>query len=332
MRPFDPDGRVVAALLYVLVLLTAMLIGSPVMAEPVQGKRLAYLVSDLRIPFWDIMHRGMRRQANALGYELDVYSAENSKKAELRAVADVIRSRADGIILSPTDSSAAVTVLKLAAQVGIPVVISDIGTDGGEFVSYISSDNYAGAYGVGQILVEAMQARGWQDASVGIIGIPQSRANGQARTAGFIKALKEGGIRSGALRQQVDFSYRETYDFARQLIDADPNLRALWLQGSDRYEAALDAIANSGRSGEILLICFDAEPEFVQMIRRGELVGAGMQQPFLMGERAVQAMHAHLQGEPVEHEQLLEVLAVSSDNIGTLLPAIERNVLGLSAD
>ena len=39
--------------------------------------RLAYLVSDLRIAFWDIMWRGVRHTATALEYDVRVYSADN---------------------------------------------------------------------------------------------------------------------------------------------------------------------------------------------------------------------------------------------------------------
>jgi ribose transport system substrate-binding protein len=293
-------------------------------------KRLAYLVSDLRIPFWDIMKRGVEHRANGLGYKLDVYSAENDARRELEFTTKAIRDKVSGIILSPTNSSAAVTILKLAQKAKIPVVIADIGTDSGEFVSYIASDNVEGSYQLGKLLVQELQARQWDGGSVGIIAIPQKRANGKARTAGFMKALNETGTKGGDLRQQVDFSYQETYDFARQLIAAKPDLRALWLQGSDRYQGALDAISSAGRKGEILLICFDAEPEFIDMIRKGQLLGAGMQQPFLMGEEAVSAMDAHLKGQKVKQTVLLPVLPVSGKNIKSMLPLIQRNVLGLN--
>jgi ABC-type sugar transport system substrate-binding protein len=295
-------------------------------------KRLAYLASDLRIPFWDIMKRGIEHRAGALGYQLDVFSADNDAKRELEFTAKAIKDNVAGIILSPTNSSAAVTVLKLAKTAAIPVVIADIGTDGGEYVSYIASDNQEGSYQLGKILVKALQAKQWDKGSVGIIAIPQKRANGKARTAGFMKALDEAGVKGADLRQQVDFSYQETYDFARELIAANPDLRALWLQGSDRYQGALDAIADSGKQGEILLICFDAEPEFLDMIPDGILTGAGMQQPFLMGEEAVAAMDAHLKGQPVSPKQLLQVLPVSADNIKELLPVIQRNVLGINLE
>ncbi|MCI5143759.1 MAG: sugar ABC transporter substrate-binding protein, partial [Candidatus Electrothrix sp. ATG1] len=163
---------------------------------------------------------------------------------------------------------------------------------------------------------------------VGIIAIPQKRANGKARTRGFMRALDEAGIKGAGIEQQVTFSYQETYDYAKDLIEKNLHLRAIWLQGSDRYQGALDAIGDAGKKDAILLICFDAEPEFLKLIPAGLLVGAGMQQPFLMGERAVETLDQYLQGQVVEKLQKLPVLAISQDNIQQELATINRNVLG----
>lgn len=317
-RPFA--ARVLLVLLAAFLLLPAEV--------PAAEKRLAYLVSDLRIPFWDIMKRGIVSRAGALGYSVTVHGADNDPRRELELAARVVRDKVDGIVLSPTNSSAAVTLLKLAREAGIPVVIADIGTEGGEYLSYIASDNQEGAYQIGKVLAAAMKARQWETGGVGIVAIPQARANGRARTAGFMKAMDEAGIRGAGIRQQADFSYQETFAFASELLAANPDLRALWLQGSDRYQAALDAIAKARRKGQVLLVCFDAEPEFLRMIPEGTLVGAAMQQPFLIGEKAVESLDAHFRGKAVPARQLLPILAVSTTNIGKLLPVIRRNVLG----
>ncbi len=315
--------RVFRALPVVLILML-----NPAPDAAAQERTLAYLVPDIRIPFWDIMARGIHQKATELGYELSVHSADNLSRRELEATVAAIDSGVDGIILSPTQSSAAVTVLKLAEQAGIPVVISDIGAKSDNYVSYIESDNDQGAYDLGELLVAALDEKGWMDGTVGIVAIPQKRANGKARTEGFLRALEEHGVSTAGIYQQADFSYRETYEFSRRLIQDNPQLRAIWLQGSNRYRGALDAIWESGKTGQILLICFDAEPEFLAMIRSGDLVAAGMQQPFLMGETAVEAMHRHLSGASVEKFQRLPVLPVHRSNLEQLLPTIQRNVLG----
>lgn len=295
----------------------------------IENKRIAYLVSDIRIPFWRIMSGGVKRSANSLGYKAEIYSSDNDPKRELEFLVGAIKGQVSGIVVSPTTSSACATILKLANAAGIPVVIADIGTDGGDYVSYISSDNRAGAYEIGKVLVEKMRARGYDKGRVGIIAIPQKRLNGQARTAGFMRALDEAGIKGADIRQQVTFSDEETYQYSKEMISKYPDLRAIWLQGSDRYKAALRAIADAGKMNEILLATFDAEPEFLRLIPQGVLVGAAMQQPYLMGQEAVRALDGHLKGGEVAKQIQLPVLSVSPENIGRQMPIIKRNVLGI---
>lgn len=275
------------------------------------------------------MARGIKNSASSLGYKLDIYSAENSSQRELEYTAKILNENISGIIVSPTSSSACVTILTLAKRAGIPVVISDIGTDSGEYVSLISSNNKKGAYDIGKILAKKMRELGWNKGKVGIIAIPQKRLNGQARTAGFMQAMHEAGIKGADLKQQSTFSEEETYRLSKEIINHTSDLRALWLQGSDRYNGALRAINDTGKKDDILLITFDAEPVFLKLIPQGVLVGSAMQQPFLMGQKAVSVMDKHLKGEKVKKNIQLPILAISTENIEEKLPIIKRNVLGI---
>lgn len=252
------------------------------------NKKIVYIVSDLEIPFWQIMSKGIKEKANEFGYEVDIYSSQNLKKNELENLAIALSSKIDGLVISPINSSSAVTLLEIAKTKNIPVVIADIGSDSEDYLSFISSDNQNGAYELGKILTKYMKELEInKEGTVGIIAIPQKRANGKARTLGFMEALNEENIKSAGLYQQVDFSYKETYNYSKKLINENKNLRAIWLQGSDKYKGALDAIKDSKKEGKIALICFDAEPEFLEMIPKGILIGSAMQQPYLMGQEAV---------------------------------------------
>ena len=302
---------------------------SSLFSQNIPTKKLAYVVSDINIPFWEIMSKGIKEKASNIGYSLEIYSSNNSNKTEIENFVKALHNKVDGIVLSPINSSNAVFLLKLANEANIPVVISDIGTDGGNYLSYISSNNEDGAYKLGKILANKMKELKIDNGTVGIISIPQERANGKARTKGFLKALDESNIKSAGIEQQVDFSYKETYNFSKKLIMNNPNMKALWLQGSDKYQGALDAINELGKKDEILLICFDSEPEFLQMIPEGKLVGAAMQQPFLMGEKAVEQFNNYFNNKSIEKNLQLEILAISKDNIEQEMKIIKRNVLGI---
>lgn len=292
-------------------------------------KKIAYIASDMSIPFWQILSRGIQNASNEADYSLTIYNTQNNAKNELEMVISAINNNVDAIIISPTTSMACVTVLQLAKQAKIPVIIADIGTDEGEYLSYISSNNQQGAYDIAQVLIRKMQERNFMQGTVGIIAIPQKRLNGQARTQGFMKALKEANINGADIKQQVNFSLEETYLLAKELIQNNKNLKAIWLQGSDKYEGALQAIEEAGKKEEILLITFDAEPIFLELIPQGILVGAAMQQPFLMGEKAIEVLNAYFKGEKIIQNIQLPILAISQDNIDSQLSIIQRNVLGL---
>ncbi|MFX8930066.1 substrate-binding domain-containing protein, partial [Acinetobacter baumannii] len=83
-----------------------------------------------------------------------------------------------GIVISPTDSKTAPDVLKAASAAGVPVVIADIGTTAGDYVSYVKSDNYRGAHDVGEALALAMKEHGYAADSYAMVTISLARKNG----------------------------------------------------------------------------------------------------------------------------------------------------------
>lgn len=317
--------------LKILLFFLVVLNFSTLFASSFEKKKLAYIVSDTSIPFWDIMLRGAKNSAIKLGYEIEIYNSQNDIKTELENTIKAIKSNISGIIISPNNSSSCVTVLKLAKKANLPVVIADIGTDSGEYISYISSDNKSGAYEIGKVLSNKISTLNIQNPKVAIIAIPQKRLNGQERTAGFMKAMDESSISGANIKQQITFSKEETYNFTKELINENPNMNALWLQGSDKYQSALDAINDSGKKDQILLLTFDAEPEFLELIKNNTLVGSAMQQPFLMGEKAVENMDKYLNNQVIERNNKLPVLAISKENIENNLTIIKRNVFGIDS-
>ncbi|WNL27860.1 substrate-binding domain-containing protein [Arcobacter cryaerophilus gv. pseudocryaerophilus] len=298
-----------------------------------QQKKLAYIVSDINIPFWQIISKGIKDKSNELGYEIHIYSSNNLKKNELENLASAISLKIDGLIISPINSSTASTLLEIANMNKIPTIVADIGSDSQNYLSFISSDNKKGAYELGKILSKYMKSLSWnKEGTVGIIAIPQKRLNGKDRTIGFIKALEEDNIKVSGMYQQVDFSYEETYNYSKKLIDENKNLRAIWLQGSDKYKGALDAIKKANKQNEIALICFDAEPEFLEMIQNGDLVASAMQQPYIIGQEAVVTLNNYFNNKEVKKEQKMEILSISKENIDDKLKIIKLNVLGIKSD
>jgi ABC-type sugar transport system substrate-binding protein len=292
------------------------------------GKTLAYLTPGLDLPFWRILAKGIDDEAKKAGGSSTAYDSHNSAQTQLQNAQDAIARKVDGIIISPTDSSTAPAVLAAAQRANIPVVIADIGTTGGEYVSFIISDNFQGAYGIGQALAKAIQARGWQNATVGLVTISLARNNGKARTSGFMKAMDEAGIKQAALSQMQTYTSDETFKFVQDMITAHPEMRGLFVETDQPTLGALRALQAAHKQNDVLLAAFDGIPEFVKLIQDGQIVGSGMQQPYLMGVRSAQAMLDHFAGKTPPKEILVPIEVVTKDNIQTLLPTITKTVFG----
>src|SRR5665213_1343830 len=155
-----------------------------------QSKAIVYITPGLDLPFWRYLSKGIEAAAKKGGYTYQALDSHNSADTQLKNAQDAIARGVAGIAISPTDSSTAPSVLALAARAHIPVVVADIGTNSGEYVSFVISDNKEGAHGVGKALAEALKEKGWTDGSIGLITISQARKNGQARTGGFRDAMK----------------------------------------------------------------------------------------------------------------------------------------------
>lgn len=294
------------------------------------GKEIVYLTPGLDLPFWRALSKGVEAAAKDKGFTAQTFDSHNNAQTQLQNAQDAITRGVAGIVISPTDSSTAPSVLGLAKRANIPVVIADIGTNSGDYASFIISDNYRGAHDVGTDLAAALKKKGWDGGSVGIVAISQARKNGQARTKGFLDGMKEGGFtgKQAGLQQMQSYTADETFKFTQDLLTANPGMRALFIQTDQPTIGALRAVKAARREGDLLVAAFDGIPEFVDLLKSGQIVVTGMQQPYLMGTKAGDAMASVIGGTPPEKEISVPILAVSTDNVERDLPTIKKTVFG----
>lgn len=294
------------------------------------GRTIVYLTPGLDLPFWRALSKGVEAVAKEKGFTAQTFDSHNNAQTQLQNAQDAITRGVAGIVLSPTDSSTAPSVLGLAKRAGIPVVIADIGTNSGDYAAFVISDNYKGAHDVGAALAAALKAKGWEGGSVGIVAISQARKNGQARTRGFLDGMKEGGFtgRQAGLQQMQSYTADETFKFTQDLLTANPDMKALFVQTDQPTIGALRAVKAARREGDLLVAAFDGIPDFVGLLKSGQIVVSGMQQPYLMGTKAGDAMVSAIGGTAPDKEISVPILAVTSDNIERELPTITRTVFG----
>jgi ribose transport system substrate-binding protein len=303
-----------------------------------ESYQIAYLTPGLNVPFWKYLSDGIKQQAEtdskSTGAMINVtdYDSRNDASLQLQNAQDAITAGVDLIIISPTDSSSAPTVLDLATENNVPVVIADIGTDEGEYVSFVISTNEQGAYDAGKELMKKMKEMGCEGGDVLMITISQARLNGQNRTKGITRAVEEAGSKIVQFLQSEDYTRAEAQTQASDMLSANPQACGFFTQHDEAALGAYAALEESGRADKVAFASFDGSPESVQLIKQGKLVAAAMQQPVLMGRIAMEVGLKHLRGEEVEKETSVPTILVTPDNVEEIESQLEDTVFPVEGE
>jgi ribose transport system substrate-binding protein len=299
---------------------------------------VAYLTPGLNIPFWKYLSDGIKQQAardaEETGATINVtdYDSRNDASLQLQNAQDAITAGVDLIIISPTDSSSAPTVLEVAAENNVPVVIADIGTDEGDYVSFVISTNEQGAYESGQVLMEKMAELGCEGGDVLMLTISQARLNGQNRTKGITRAVEEAGGHIVQFLQSEDYTRAEAQVQASDLLSANPQACGFFAQHDEAALGALTALEESGRAETMAFASFDGSPESVELIKQGKLAAASMQQPVLMGRISMEVGLKHLRGEEVETETSVPTILVTPENVEEIETQLQDTVFPVEGE
>lgn len=292
-----------------------------------KGKEIAYITPSLTESFWRNVVVGIEASAKAGGYTLSTLDSNYNAQTQLQNMQNAIAKGVAGVVLSPVDSGSAPATLALAEKAGIPVVICDIGTSGGTYASFISSDNLAGARGIGEATAAELKKRGWTTGSYGLIAIPQTRKNGQLRTQGFREAMAAVGMKKEATMQQMRaFTADESFRFAQDMLTANADLRAIFVQTDSAAMGAFRAVKAARKTDSVLIAAFDGTPELLAAIMDGSIVGSGMQQPYLMGSESGKALTQKLGGATPPKDVVLPILTVTAASAKENMGQIKLNV------
>jgi ribose transport system substrate-binding protein len=187
-------------------------------------------------------------QAEAERYgdvELSVAEGTNDVSTQISQVETFINEGVDAIVLLPFDGAALTPVALRAMEAGITVVNVDR-----EFNSPFAAratvlgDNYGMGVSAGTYVCERLGNQ--PDAVVAEIAGIDSLPLTQERSRGFAEALAECGLNVDN-RVAADFTVEGGEEAAANLLQAAPQIDAIWNHDDDQGVGVLAAINNAGR-------------------------------------------------------------------------------------
>ena len=187
-------------------------------------------------------------QREAEKYEdIDLRIAEgtNDVNLQISQVETFINEGVDAIVILPFDGAALTGVALEAMQAGIPVVNVDREfSDPNAARVTILGDNYGMGVSAGQYICERLG--GQSDAVIAEIAGIDNLPLTQDRSQGFADALSECGLEVSN-RVAADFTVQGGESATANLLQAAPQIDAIWNHDDDQGVGVMQAIENAGR-------------------------------------------------------------------------------------
>ncbi|GAA4852537.1 ribose ABC transporter substrate-binding protein RbsB [Paenibacillus vulneris] len=280
-----------------LILTTGCSLEPPSWAKPQTGGDLKHIkiglsISTLNNPFFVSLKDGVVAEANKHGIETIVVDAQNDSAKQSNDVDDLMQKGVNVLLINPTDSAAISTVVQSANSLGIPVITLDRSSDKGDVKALVASDNVKG----GKMAAEYIEKLLGKGAKVieleGVAGASATRERGK----GFHE-IADQDLKVIA-KQTADFDRTKGLNVMENLLQANPDVQAVFAHNDEMALGAIEAIQSSGKS--IPVIGFDGNEDALKSIQAGKLTATVAQQPELIGQMSVQAAFDVLQGKTVE--------------------------------
>lgn len=243
----------------------------------------------------------MRDEAERLGYQIIVTDAQNNQSKQIQDIRTLIAQKPDAIFVAPITEQIG-SAVKEAADAGIPVflidrtVSEDQAVAGTDFVTTIVSDFEQEGLRAGYALARATGGTGKVLALEGTTG----SSSAVDRANGFETALAECPGLEVVAAQDADNQRSKAQDITQSLLQAHPDVTAIYAQGDDMAMGAIAAIRGAGKipGEDILVVSGDGSKEALQAIQNGEMA-ANVECNPRFGPVAFETMKAYAAGDDI---------------------------------
>jgi ABC-type sugar transport system substrate-binding protein len=132
--------------------------------------------------------------------------------------------------------------------------------------------------------------------------------------SGFTNTVTAAGYNVVA-SQTANWDRAEAFTVATNIIQANPNIRAIFAANDGMGLGAVEAVEAAGLSEQIVVLSVDAIPEAIEAVAAGRLAGTVAQFPDEMAYLAVEGLIKVIEGRPVPSFMESPVRLITADNL-----------------
>ncbi|MBI4559237.1 MAG: ABC transporter substrate-binding protein [Candidatus Hydrogenedentes bacterium] len=293
-------------------------------APAAEGVKAAYEIAvipkGLAHLFWLTVKAGAEEAAKEFNAHITwIGPAKETEIAQqINIVEDMITKKVDAIVMAACDKDALVDAIQQAATAKIPVVTIDSGVESDVPISFVATDNIAGAKSAARELAKLIGNEG----KVGLIPFVPGAATSVLREDGFKEGLKEFPNVELAVTLYCHSDVAKGMAATQDMMTTFPDLKGIFAANEPGALGAVQAIKAANKAGQIKLVAFDAAEEEISALKEGVIQALIVQNPFQMGYLGVKSAIDHIQGRPVEKRIDTGVTVVTMENFNQ--PEIQK--------
>jgi ribose transport system substrate-binding protein len=273
-----------------------------------------------------VYYEGCKEGFDAAGVKYgDKTDYRAPKEFKLDQQIDVIESlisrKVDGIAISANEDEGLTNVIKEAQKAGVHVVTFDSAAGASE--CYIGTMNEEAGYQAGLQLVKLMGNEGELAILMGNLAAP----NLNERLNGIKRALKEKNSKIAIIGpEEVSSKKNIAQDKTESLLQAHPNLKAIFGLSAECAPGAAPAVAEQKKAGKVIVAGFDDDPDTLAAIKTGVVQFCLAQKTYKMGWLCVEQLNAACDGKTLAKQIDTGVILITKENVDTYKEQIKAEM------
>ena len=293
-------------------------------AAAAQGMTIGISYQNLAFPYVAALQKAAENACKALAVDCIETDAVNDTNKELSNVESMLAKGIDCLAFEAASLDASVASIQAANQKNVPVVQFNGKASGGDYVTFIGSDQTDSGIKLGQFLEGVYKQLGKDK----IRGIYLRGVAGQitdiARNDGLKNYLSSAGLgdKIEFVEQYADYDRGKGQAVTESMLTKDKNYDFIVANNDDMILGALQTVKQFGL--KLPMAGVDGLPESLAAIKSGDLAATVFQDPEGQGGGGVWGCYLAGKGVNLPKELLIPFTLVTKDNVDNFVAIANR--------
>lgn len=250
--------------------------------------KVGFSVYDMQYEFFQKMEEGTKAAVEAKGWDYVLHDEKSDENEMVTGAQALLDQGVDVLIISPFKPDALGPIIAKADEMGVPVIVNDIGGGGTPYDAIVISDNENGGTQAATYIDEQIKSLGITSKKVVSITCEPSAVYAARRNIGFRTQIESLGYEV-VTELSGNSKAEEAYKIMKDALAKNDDIAGVFSCNDPMAVAASNAVLDAGKDPvkDMVSVGFNGDAEAITAIQEGQLSATVAQDPEAMGALTV---------------------------------------------